>query len=103
MEKWGDEQWEDSLKSDLALKKPMKGWSIGEVIEGYRRWGEHFPEEALSSATLNALLDFLDLRNATVHPARKKGRRRFEDYAEANILAIVEDVFKILAQFAGPT
>ena len=99
--RWNDAERDEQVRKTLGLAKPVKGLTLGEVLDVCRRWRAQFSEDVIAATTVARLQEFVELRNAAVHPDRRKeGARRFEDYTETMMLAILDEAFAVVRDTA---
>lgn len=93
--KW-EAEWQEKVKTDLAMGKPVSKWTLGDAIESFRRSKDRLDEEMVSVPDLRRLQEFSELRNAAAHTEREAGKVRFEEFSEGDIQKAAENAFLVM-------
>ena len=94
-EQWGKEGWQERMKEDLNFQKPFREWTLGQLVEAFRRLSDR-AEEISSTVELSDVQRFLDLRNAAGHVTVKKGKKNLDEYSEDELLLDFSHSFELL-------
>src|SRR5260370_34797521 len=92
---WGAD-WQEKVRTDLAMGKPVSKWTLGYAIESFRRSKDKLDEEMITQDDLRRLQEFLELRNAAAHVEREPGKARFEEFSEGDIQKAAGNAFLVM-------